>query len=365
MTEGEWSLLLGRFADASIYQTWAYEKAVHPQVKVSRIVIYENDEPVALVQAGLVTIPFVGTGLAYIRWGPVWRLKNSEADPARLQSCLRALVDEYAIRRRFLVRIVTGLNSMDEGWAIRLFQETGFKLQTQLRPAKTIIVDLSPSLEEIQAGLHGKWRNCLNSGRKKEHELRVGQDDADFAEFSRIYQAMRARKRFETTTSFEAFRKLQNELAEREKMTVILCGIRGCWHSGAVISAVGERGIYLFGATAEEGLTSNGSYLVQWQAIQWLKEMGCREYDLNGVNAEENPTTYHFKSRLAGRNGREVAGLGTFDACTSTTRRATVAFGRGSVQVMRRLRRLWTRMWPTSLLQSDCPVRNERVGRDS
>lgn len=330
--------MLSRFADASIYQSWPYESAAHPKFRVSRMVVYENDVPIGLVQAGLVTAPIIRAGLAYIRWGPVWRLKNQEANPDRLRRCLRAIVEEYAGRRKLMVRIVTGLSSTEEAWANSVFQESGFRLYHHPCPQRTIIVNLSPSLQEIQAGLHGKWRNCLNSGRKKEHELRESGDDKAWAEFSRIYQAMRARKRFETTTSFDAFRKLQGQLQAREKMKVILCGNKGQWHSGAVISSIGDRGVYLFGATAGEGLQSNGSYLVQWRAIELLKEMGCRDYDLNGINPETNPTTYHFKSRLAGRNGRDVTTLGTFEAPGSASSRVTAQVGMKCADLVRAYR---------------------------
>ena len=37
---------------------------------------------------------------------------------------------------------------------------------------------------------------------------------------------------------------------------------------------------------------------------EWIKEKGLRYYDLNGINPETNPGTYHFKRGLAGKKGR-------------------------------------------------------------
>lgn len=334
-----WSELLQQFSDANIYQTWPYEGAIHPRFKVSRLVVYRADRAIGLAQATLAQMPIVRSGVAYIRWGPVWQLKNQPQEQENFRLCLKAIVQEYAVRRRLMVRIVSGLNIDDERWAIPIFEEAGFVFSAATAPSRTILMNLSPSLEHLQAGLHGKWRNCLNSAVKKEQELRISQADEDFEHFSHIYDAMRMRKQFETTTDFDAFRRLQSKLKQGEKMTVILCRLQGDWYSGAIVASLGERGIYLFGATAGEGLENNGSYLVQWKAIEMLKEQGCREYDLNGINPERNPTTYRFKARLGGKNGRDVTTLGTFEACLSPSSRLTVGLGMQCAKALRALRR--------------------------
>jgi len=339
ISSARWSDLLQQFSDASIYQTWPYEAAIHPRFTVSRLVVYKGDFAIGLVQAALAKIPIVGSGVAYIRWGPVWQVKNQSPNREDFRLCLKAIFQEYAVRRRLMVRMVTALNLEDEGWAVPVFEEAGFRFCHASSRRRTIIANLPPSLDQFLAGLHGKWRNALKSGQKKEQELREGQTDEDFLQFSRIYEAMLARKRFETTTSLDAFRELQKQLERREKLTVILCRSKGEWHSGAVISSIGFRGIYLFGATAGEGLHSNGSYLVQWRAIQLLRRMGCREYDLNGINPEANPTTYQFKARLAGKNGREVTNLGMFEACVSPASRLATGLGMKYANTLRALRR--------------------------
>jgi lipid II:glycine glycyltransferase (peptidoglycan interpeptide bridge formation enzyme) len=36
--------------------------------------------------------------------------------------------------------------------------------------------------------------------------------------------------------------------------------------------SIGDTGVYLFGATNDEGMKNKGSYLLQWKAIQWMKK---------------------------------------------------------------------------------------------
>jgi lipid II:glycine glycyltransferase (peptidoglycan interpeptide bridge formation enzyme) len=62
-------------------------------------------------------------------------------------------------------------------------------------------------------------------------------------------------------------------------------------------------------------MKSNGSYLMQWKFIEWLKENQFAWYNLNGINPLTNPGTYRFKEGLCGKNGKDVYSLGFFELC--------------------------------------------------
>ena len=65
-----------------------------------------------------------------------------------------------------------------------------------------------------------------------------------------------------------------------------------------VASAIGNMGIYLLGATHDEGLNTKAAYLIHWTMINRLKESGVQSYDLGGINPETNPGVYHFQARF-------------------------------------------------------------------
>ena len=92
---------------------------------------------------------------------------------------------------------------------------------------------------------------------------------------------------------------------------------------------MGSLGVYLFGATNDVGMQSNGSYLQQWRFIEWMKERQFTRYDLNGINPETNPGTYKFKEGLCGKNGKDVQFLGQFQTCTSFLSSLSVKIGEG------------------------------------
>jgi hypothetical protein len=89
-------------------------------------------------------------------------------------------------------------------------------------------------------------------------------------------------------------------------MGIVLARDQDAVCAGAVYSAVGDTALYLFGATDEVGMRSSASYLVQWTVIGELKTRGVPRYDLNGINPDTNPGTYHFKKGLAGKGTPDV-----------------------------------------------------------
>jgi lipid II:glycine glycyltransferase (peptidoglycan interpeptide bridge formation enzyme) len=175
-------------------------------------------------------------------------------------------------------------------------------------------MDLSPSLEELHRGLHHKWRYHLSKARKQNLELVEGEEDELFEAFETIYDEMVDRKKFVSFTDIREFRKIQRGLVPGERMRVFLCKANGEVCSGGIGSALGDTGIYLFGATSNRGMKTYGSYLVHWRMLEWVKSLGCGTYDLNGIDPAKNPGGYQFKSQLAGAHGREVTFLGQYDA---------------------------------------------------
>jgi lipid II:glycine glycyltransferase (peptidoglycan interpeptide bridge formation enzyme) len=322
-----WHKALQSFRDANIYNTWHYEIAVHPKSRVSRILLTKSGSLVGAVQARIIRVPVLGRGLAFIRWGPMWKVRGKPLNPDNLRSGLKAIFEEYAVRRRLLVRVIPVLYEDDGRELECVFLEQGFRRVQTHSPRRTVIMDLTPSMDGIRDNLHVKWRAHLKRASKKGQHVTWGQSDELFSLFKTVYMGMRERKGFVSFTDFEAFHKLQRHLPAREKLLVVLCGTGSEYYSGAIVSALGEVGLYLFGATNGRGLKNNGSYPVQWRVIEWLKEQGCSGYDLNGINPEVNPTTYEYKSRLAGKTRREVRELGMFEACVDPVGRLLTRTG--------------------------------------
>jgi len=337
VTSEEWYSRLPEFDDASIYQTRAYGSCHWSPEQLSTVVLEDNSQTLAMAQLRVVRVPLLQTGIAYLRWGPLCRRKGQPFDADLLERVLSALQEEFVHRRGLLLRVLPPVFETDS-WA-GAFKSTGqalgFRRIEQARVFRTIRLDLSGSLESLRKGLDGKWRNMLNGAERNGLTISEGADPDFYEQFVAAYREMMARKQFDTTVDVAEFGHMQRELPEPFKMQVFLWLKDGRVLNALVLSAIGDTGIYLLGATRDEGLKLKGAYLLQWRAIQWLKARGCRWYDLGGIDATRNPGVYHFKQ---GFGGEETEHLGTFESGAGLASELCVKTGERLQALIRRFR---------------------------
>ncbi len=311
--EEQWTKTVREFADANIFQSWPDGLARTRQSNLSHFVLKRDDRVVGALQIRLIGLPNARCGLAYARWGPLWRLRHSEEDPETFRQVVRSIRNEYVIRRGLVVRLLPALEAQEAGRYGEILREEGYELKRSLTQYRTILMDLAPPLDELERGCHQKWRKHLNRTRQNGLEITEGHEDGLFLELGAIYGEMLNRKRFSRPADIDVHVRAQQGLAPDEKMTVVLCRMQGAVVAGALFSALGSTAVDLFRATSDRGVKSYGSYLVQWRVIELLKQRGCKYYNLNGISPARNPGGYQFKSQLAGKNGREVDFSGPFD----------------------------------------------------
>jgi len=325
--EHEWCQLLERFDDANIYQTWSYDEVRGGRKNISHLLLKKNGVTIAVAQARIVKLPLIRAGIAYVRWGPLWRLRNQETDPETFRQAIRALHNEYACRRGLVLRLYPALFHENSLGIASILREESFSLAGKDKPDRTLLLDLNRPLEDLRTGLRPHWHRYLKVAERNGLEIVEGDDDTLFATLVKIYREMVARKGFVEPNDINEFRLMQGQLPEKFKMKVMLCRSGGEACAGVVCSAIGKTGIYLFGATSNAGLKLRGSYLLHWKLIEWLKDSGFAIYDLNGINPLANPGTYKFKSDLCGKSGEDVSFLGRFDSCTNILSDSVVACG--------------------------------------
>jgi lipid II:glycine glycyltransferase (peptidoglycan interpeptide bridge formation enzyme) len=254
----------------------------------------------------------LGKGVAYLRWGPLWRLKGNEVNLRILTEMTQAVRQEYVERRGLLLRILPNVFQEDAlGGEIALsWSQQGLELQTEVRPYHTSRVEVAQPPDELRKGLQSRWRSYLKAAEKAGFTVVQGSGDELYDQFTVLYREMMARKQFETTVDIEEFRQIHKRLPESLKLQVFVCSKDGQPRNALVVSALGDTGIYLLAATGNAGLNGRGAYLLQWQAMEWLHQQGLRWYDTGGLNQEKNPGGYQFKSGLG---GQEVSHLGRFE----------------------------------------------------
>ena len=309
-----WTEIIHKFRDASIYQSLPYGSVRWGIDKLNHIILKQNGYIVSAAQARIVSLPVLKGGIVYIPWGPMWKIKDSEENPAIFHQMIQSLQEEYVIKRGFMLRVVPNIFTNDQNGIHSKFIESGFTKVSSVNPYRTLLVDLSPSLETLRKGLNQKWRNQLNRSEKNNLEIIEGTDLKLYNIFLEIYNEMYDRKKFVEYVSVDEFKQIQENLPDIHKMKIIICRHEGKPVSGIVCSAIGDTGIYLLGATNDHGMKLKGSYLLQWKMIEYLNLNGYRWYDLGGINPINNPGTYHFKAGLSGKNGEDIQHIGQYDA---------------------------------------------------
>jgi hypothetical protein len=330
-TAADWSGMIVLFDDANIYQTSAYGGVRWGENNLSRLVLRRSGEVVAIAQLRIIQPTPLKFGLAYLRWGPLWERHGMRLDPEVPVRMVRAIEDEYVVRRRLFVRVIP--NAFAGSLRARTMQPAFCRFTPErLVPEntyRTFVLDLTPSLEELRKDLDPKWRNKLSGAERNNLRIVAGSGLNEFRVFLRMYSEMRNRKMFETTVDVNEFGRIQEALIESQRMRILICEHQGIPVAGVVVSAMGDSAIYLLGATGDDGLKSKGAYLLQWTMIRWLKDNGVRWYDLGGIDPEGNPGVYLFKRGLSGLDATQVNPLvATRSAFSSTMVKAGTAVQR-------------------------------------
>ena len=323
ISPADWTGELGAFLDATVYQTHEYGHVSWGKAHLSHFLLKRDGKTAATAQVRIVKTPIFPAGIAYVRWAPLFRLRNDDWNLEVFRQALLGLRQEYMVRRRLMLRVIPNIYQTDScaEAARQVLSELGFNRVEAVRAYHTSRVDLGASVEQLRKGLRQRWRNKLKHAEAEGFSITVGTSDIFYAKFHRAYDEMMTRKRFDTTVSVKEFAQLQSLLPNALKMRVLLCEKDGIVFNALVIAAAGDTGIYLLAATSDAGLAADGAFLLQWQAVQMLKSEGYRWYDLGGINPEGNPGVYQFKS---GMGGKDTAQLGLFEICANPLSAITV-----------------------------------------
>ena len=318
-----WHRSMQDFDDANIYQTWNFAVLAQNEKILKHLAIYSNQNLIGLVQVRIRIVPILNRGIAYILNGPVWQKRNQENNIQILSDIFVALRKEFVVNQKLLLRIKPYIFS-DRISNFNFIEKLGFKQVEKVRQYQTLVLYLNKDLDEIRKSFKSKWRNHLNQSEKKGLEINEGTDQELYKDFLEIYSQMIGRKKFKENVDPYKMGEMNEELDDENKLKIFIAYKDQLPVASIIGTAIGDTGIYLLGASNEIGMKNKGSYLLQWEMIKWLKQKGCQRYDLGGINLDDNPGVYNFKS---GITEQEVFGMGTFETYESRISKRIVSFG--------------------------------------
>ena len=298
------------FEDSNLYQTYEYNLQAKGGKNMCTVVLKKGDKVLGVSIVRIVKLPFFNFGLAYIYRGPVWQRINVANSSEILSIFLKLLKEEFVLKRKLVLRISPNLLKEKDKNFEKLFFELGFTSRGKSAGANTFYVDLDYSLEELRKNLSRNWRKKLKKSESEGLRIVSGIEDSLFQEVVKLYLEMVSRKRFEQGIDVNKLKATQIYLPSSMKMISTICYSNDVPISGLAFSAIGKTGIPILAATSDSGFNYNGSYLLHWQMLVYLKENGFKYFDLGGIDKEKNPNVYNFKH---GMGGVEVSYLDVMD----------------------------------------------------
>jgi lipid II:glycine glycyltransferase (peptidoglycan interpeptide bridge formation enzyme) len=312
--EAEWDSILERFDDASLYQTYAYGVARAGRGNLVHILVKEGDKILAAGQAWTRRIPVLGEDIAYMPWGPMIRLKNSEMSRKTMVDIYSSLENPVSdFKHKTILRFAPRLSSdQDRHDTQSILDESSCYHLDSVSPYRTLLLDIDRPLEKLRQNLRKDWKNKINRALKSDVNMEIGTGDDLFQKFIGIYKDMRMRKKYREGVDISMYRRLQGELGDKHKMKILVASISGEPVGSILWSEIGDTAVTLLRATKKTALNTGVAQLVSWRMVESLHSSGCRQLDLGGINPEMNPGTYQYKSGLGGKLASDISSPGTY-----------------------------------------------------
>lgn len=330
----EWDSLAAGFSDMCMEQTIAFMGARWSKLHPLGILLREEGvaEPIAMALVLLATLPVLGAGMAYVKFGPLWRKAGAAADPQILYAMLEALKREFSGKRRLLVRIMPPADpGFEEIWSDALAR-AGFSLHAAAADRERYLVDLTLSEPEQLASLGASWRANL---KKVSSELEITEPAlaTGIPVFMTLYRNMVARKRFDDHHGIGDLPQLAAQAGNPLGMRLFLASHQGKPVVGSILIGTGERVFVPFSATSDAALSLRAGYALRWAIINRLRGGGALYLDLGGAEGDAGLKSYKLGN--VGKRGRVADIPGEFDFAPNSLSAAAaraIELGRGLVR---------------------------------
>ena len=213
----------------------------------------------------------LGFSVAYIPRGPIgegdWRAFWSSVDDVCTQEkalFLRVEPDIWEPKNQDIIQqILPG------------FIETSHTVQ----PPRTILIDIQGSEEDILMAMKSKTRyNIRLAGRK---EVAV-QQCTDIKTFHKMMLTTGDRDEF-GIHSLDYYQRAYDLFTADEACALFIATYEDQPLAGLMVFVWGDTAWYFYGASTNNERSRMPTYLLQWEAIRWAKNKGCKTYDLWGI----------------------------------------------------------------------------------
>jgi lipid II:glycine glycyltransferase (peptidoglycan interpeptide bridge formation enzyme) len=166
-----------------------------------------------------------------------------------------------------------------------------------IQPRRTLLVDLCCDENDLLNRMKQKTRYNIRLSLKKDVVVRPT-EDIDL--FCRLMQLTGVRDRF-GVHSQAYYQKIYDLFYPHGECELLMAEFEGEPLAALMVFARGQRCWYFYGASADAHRERMPTYLLQWEAMRWARQRGCRVYDLWGVpDTDEETLEANFAQRSDG-----------------------------------------------------------------
>ena len=197
-------------------------------------------------------------------------------------------------------------------------KQCGWKFSPdQIQFRNTVLIDLTPSEDEMLGRMKQKTRYNLHLAQKKGVTVRTGME-SDLPLLYRMYAETSVRDGFLIREQgyyqnlWKSFMAVAGPASSSQPFTEALIAEVNGEPVGAVsVFYFARQAIYLLGMSREVHREKMPNYLLQWEAMHRAKERGCITYNLWGAPDEFQPgdglwNVFRFKEGLGGYVSRTI-----------------------------------------------------------
>jgi lipid II:glycine glycyltransferase (peptidoglycan interpeptide bridge formation enzyme) len=243
--------------------------------RTARVIVDDGAAIVAGAQLLLRPLPGVGS-LGYVPKGPL--VPPGDAELARV--VLDGLLERVA---RYRVRYLALQPPSRDDALERELAARGFEPNEDIgTPSTTLRIDLTPSAEELLAGMNESTRRNIRRGLSHGVTVRTG-GEADLDAFSRLMVAAAGRKDFALPPS-DYYRTMWHFLRDQRHIELFVAEYDAEPVSAMMAIAFGDT-VFAHGSawTGRHG-SHKPNEVLEWAVMGWAKEHGYDYVDMEGID---------------------------------------------------------------------------------
>jgi len=264
------SLILANPDNGNIFQGYEFAEQKRQNDWKPRFIVAGNTAITALEKS----VPFLGK-FWYLPKGPgISRVRE-------LDDLVKPLEQFAASHGVFAIKIEPELRRNDE--VLADLMKLGLRKVRPIQPNfSTVLVDISPNLDEVLARFNQKGRHAIR--RAERDGVIVREVDSSDENCQKMYEllAKTAAGSF-SIRSYDYYKTFWQRYAAAHLGQLFFAYVDQEIVAGAYAIAFGKKGTYKDGASVRERPVYGASHLLQWHVIKWMKKKGVTIHDLCGA----------------------------------------------------------------------------------